>query len=66
MPTGGVSPDFDNLKKWFNAGAVCVGMGSKLMAKDAGGNLDLNKIEQLTRQCLADIQKIRQYPGSGI
>ncbi len=59
MPTGGVSPDYDNLKKWLDAGAYCVGMGSQLMAKDAAGNYDLEKIEQLTRDSLGYIQKIR-------
>ena len=59
MPTGGVSPDYDNLKGWFDAGAYCVGMGSKLMAKDADGNFDYAKIEELTRSALANIRKIR-------
>ena len=52
-----------NLKKWFDAGAVCVGMGSKLMAKDAAGNCDLEKIREMTRQCLVDIGKIRGKVG---
>ena len=34
MPTGGVSPDPDNLKSWFDAGVTCVGMGSKLITKE--------------------------------
>jgi 2-dehydro-3-deoxyphosphogluconate aldolase/(4S)-4-hydroxy-2-oxoglutarate aldolase len=34
MVTGGVSPDEKNLSSWFNAGAFCVGMGSKLFPKD--------------------------------
>lgn len=59
MPTGGVSPDYDNLKGWFDAGAYCVGMGSKLMAKDEDGNFDYAKIEELTRGALANIRKIR-------
>ncbi len=59
MPTGGVSPDHDNLKKWFDAGAYCVGMGSKLMAKDADGNFDLIKIEALTKQVIEIIKKLR-------
>lgn len=59
MPTGGVSPDYDNLKKWIEAGAYCVGMGSKLMAKKEDGNFDLEKIEELTRQALRYIQQIR-------
>lgn len=34
MPTGGVTLEEENLKAWFAAGAVCVGMGSKLISKD--------------------------------
>jgi len=34
MPTGGVTPDQDNLKAWFDAGVVCVGIGSKLFTPD--------------------------------
>ena len=33
MPTGGVSPERENLKSWFGAGVTCVGMGSKLITK---------------------------------
>lgn len=45
MPTGGVSPTRENLEGWFNAGVTCVGMGSKLIAKDTNGNYDLDKIK---------------------
>ncbi len=31
IPTGGVEPTEDNLKRWFNAGVCAVGMGSKLI-----------------------------------
>jgi len=31
MPTGGVEPTEENLKKWFDAGVFCVGMGSNLI-----------------------------------
>ncbi len=34
MPTGGVDPSEDNMKKWFEAGVHCVGMGSQLITKD--------------------------------
>lgn len=34
MPTGGVEAEIDNLKGWFSAGVVAVGMGSKLITKD--------------------------------
>lgn len=49
MPTGGVSPTKENLESWFNAGATCVGMGSKLMVKDSNGNFDYKRIEELTK-----------------
>ena len=59
MPTGGVSPDYDNLKKWFDAGAYCVGMGSQLMAKDEKGNFDITAIKQKTREAIAIIKRLR-------
>ena len=34
MPTGGVSPTEEDLREWFEAGAACVGIGSKLMGTD--------------------------------
>ena len=59
MPTGGVSPTRENLEGWFNAGVTCVGMGSKLIAKDANGNFDLDKIESMTKQALEIIKDLR-------
>ena len=59
MPTGGVSPDYDNLKGWLDAGAYCVGMGSKLMVKDADGNFEFEKIKALTKESLNRIKEIR-------
>ena len=60
MPTGGVSPTEENLKSWFEAGVYCVGMGSKLMAKQADGSFDYNKIEQQTKQTLMLISSFRK------
>ena len=34
MVTGGVKPEEENLKGWFDAGVTCVGMGSNLFPKD--------------------------------
>ena len=59
MPTGGVAPTKENLSGWFNAGVTCVGMGSKLMAKDTDGNFDLEKIESKTREALKIIQDLK-------
>lgn len=59
MPTGGVSPTADNLAKWFQAGAYCVGMGSQLMVKDGNGAFDCDRIKDLTREALAIIKKLK-------
>ncbi|GAK98039.1 4-hydroxy-2-oxoglutarate aldolase [Nonlabens tegetincola] len=59
MPTGGVSPTKENLEGWFKSGVTCVGMGSKLIAKGANGNYDLDKIETDTRNALAIIEELR-------
>jgi 2-dehydro-3-deoxyphosphogluconate aldolase/(4S)-4-hydroxy-2-oxoglutarate aldolase len=59
MPTGGVSPTAENLKKWFDAGVTCVGIGSQLIKADADGNFDLTKIKNLTQECIAIIQSYK-------
>jgi 2-dehydro-3-deoxyphosphogluconate aldolase/(4S)-4-hydroxy-2-oxoglutarate aldolase len=59
MPTGGVEPTQESLESWFNAGVTCVGIGSKLIAKDAAGNYDLEKIKTLTKTAIDIIQKLK-------
>ncbi len=55
MPTGGVSPDEENLTKWFKAGVHCVGMGSQLFPKEvlAEGNY-----KYITEKCAEALQII--------
>lgn len=60
MPTGGVSPDEENLKGWFDAGVTCVGMGSKLISKEILLNSDFNGLETKVRDALALIKKVRK------
>ncbi|GEP51140.1 bifunctional 4-hydroxy-2-oxoglutarate aldolase/2-dehydro-3-deoxy-phosphogluconate aldolase [Flavobacterium noncentrifugens] len=60
MPTGGVSPTAESLKSWFDAGASCVGIGSKLIKADADGNFDFSKIESLTRECIDIIKSLKK------
>ena len=60
MPTGGVSPDRESLEKWIESGVTCVGMGSKLMAKNEDGSFNYEKIESLTKQALSFISDIRR------
>lgn len=59
MPTGGVAPTRDNLEAWFNAGVTCVGMGSKLIAKDKNGQYDLSKIESDAKNALDIIRELK-------
>lgn len=59
MPTGGVSTDVENLKGWFNAGATCVGMGSKLISKEVIKNKDFKGLSQNVAQALETISKIQ-------
>ncbi|WP_046756680.1 bifunctional 4-hydroxy-2-oxoglutarate aldolase/2-dehydro-3-deoxy-phosphogluconate aldolase [Kordia jejudonensis] len=60
MPTGGVAPTKENLEGWFNAGATCVGMGSKLMKKKENGDFDYEKIEALTKEAIQIIKEVRK------
>ena len=59
MPTGGVSTDEDNLKGWFDAGVICVGMGSKLISKDILANKDYAGLENRVRETLTLIKSLR-------
>ncbi len=58
MPTGGVSPTEESLKPWFDAGATCVGMGSKLISKDILEKRDFQRLEKRVRETLAIIRKL--------
>lgn len=59
MPTGGVAPTEDNLKAWFDAGATCVGMGSKLISKQLVQEAKFKELSQIVADALALIQTIR-------
>jgi 2-dehydro-3-deoxyphosphogluconate aldolase/(4S)-4-hydroxy-2-oxoglutarate aldolase len=57
MPTGGVEPTEESLRAWFDAGAVCVGMGSKLITGEMVERKDYNGI---TEQCKKIVEMIRR------
>lgn len=46
MPTGGVEPEINNLKEWFNSGAIAVGMGSRLISKTLITEKNYSKITE--------------------
>ena len=60
MPTGGVSTEEDNLKSWFDAGVVCVGMGSKLISKEILANHDFEALENRVKTTLSLINKVKK------
>jgi 2-dehydro-3-deoxyphosphogluconate aldolase/(4S)-4-hydroxy-2-oxoglutarate aldolase len=60
MPTGGVDATEDSITAWFQAGVSCVGIGSKLIAKDLVAAGDY---EAITRRTADVIGWIRQARG---
>ncbi|MEO0581612.1 MAG: bifunctional 4-hydroxy-2-oxoglutarate aldolase/2-dehydro-3-deoxy-phosphogluconate aldolase [Bacteroidota bacterium] len=59
MPTGGVAPTEENLKGWFDAGAACVGMGSKLFTQEIMQAQDWDMLRENVRKAMALIQRIK-------
>lgn len=62
MVTGGVELTRDNLEAWFNAGAMCVGMGSNLFVKEILQKRDWKKLGQNIGQAISLIAEIRKQP----
>ncbi len=60
MPTGGVEPTIENLKAWFDAGAVCVGMGSNLITKDTIAKKDWDGLSEKIAATLKIVQMLRK------
>lgn len=59
MPTGGVDVTKESLSEWFGAGAVCVGMGSKLITKEIVANKDYAALSKKVAEVLATIKELR-------
>ena len=59
MPTGGVESTEASLKAWFDAGVVCVGMGSNLVTKEMIKTADYPAVTAKVRDTLSLIQGIR-------
>ena len=60
MPTGGVSPTKESLTEWFEAGVSCVGIGSKLITKEALKQGNFKKIRDEVKKATELIKKIRE------
>ncbi len=59
IPTGGVEPNAESLKKWFDAGVLCVGMGSQLFRKDLIAKRAFTEIENSVRHAMGIISSIQ-------
>lgn len=59
MVTGGVAPTRENLTEWFQAGAFCVGMGSKLFPADKIATGRWTGITNRCQECLAIIKEAK-------
>ncbi len=60
MPTGGVDATEESIRAWFEAGAACVGIGSKLISNELVANGDFDAISNKVAQVLAWIQEARR------
>lgn len=59
MPTGGVDDTRESLKKWFDAGVICVGMGSNLFTKEIIQKKSWNEIKDKCKNIYQIIDSIR-------
>ncbi len=59
LPTGGVSPTEENIRGWIEAGAACVGMGSKLITREAIDAGNYQVISENVARVLAWIREAR-------
>lgn len=60
MPTGGVEPTLENLKEWFDAGAVCVGIGTNLITKELIARKDWEGLKEKTDATVKIAQMLRK------
>jgi len=60
MPTGGVNASEENIHDWIEAGACCVGMGSKLITREAVAASAYDSITENVNRVLAWIAAARK------
>ena len=59
MPTGGVDPTRESIRNWLQAGAACLGIGSKLVTKDLVAKGDWRGLTDKVAECLSLIREER-------
>lgn len=60
MPSGGVTPEYDNLKAWFDAGVTCVGLGSQLVKSSYAKDKNYDELARKVKETIERIKQIRQ------
>ncbi len=60
MPTGGVNATKESVQAWLDAGAVCIGMGSKLIKDDFVQSGNYKAIASQVKEVLEWIAEIRK------
>jgi 2-dehydro-3-deoxyphosphogluconate aldolase/(4S)-4-hydroxy-2-oxoglutarate aldolase len=60
IPTGGVEPNAVSIKEWFDAGVLCVGMGSQLFKKELIAKNAYSEIRDTIKDALAIINSIKK------
>lgn len=63
MATGGVSPDEENLRQWFEAGVTCVGMGGKLFPKTLFQSGDYRSLTDTLSRLLPFVKSLKKGCG---
>ena len=58
MPTGGVEPTKESIASWFEAGVVCVGMGSNLLSKQVIESKDWSALKAKVVQTFAFVKAL--------
>jgi 2-dehydro-3-deoxyphosphogluconate aldolase/(4S)-4-hydroxy-2-oxoglutarate aldolase len=58
MPTGGVEPTEESIRSWFDAGVVCVGMGSNLLSKQVIESKDWASLKDKILQTFAFVKAL--------
>jgi 2-dehydro-3-deoxyphosphogluconate aldolase/(4S)-4-hydroxy-2-oxoglutarate aldolase len=60
IPTGGVEPTAESIKTWFDAGVLCVGMGSQLFKKELIAKGAYAEIKETIADALAIIKSLKK------
>ena len=59
MPSGGVIPERENLKAWFEAGVTCVGLGSQLITREIVEKGDYKGLENKVKEVFQIVKELK-------